>query len=323
VSSLRRLISSRANAALSTGPRTEAGKRRSSQNAFRHGCRSRRIVIPENESRQEFDHLRQDYLSRFQPCNPIERVFVEQMVLSRWRLSRLRAIESCMLKEAIDAQPPVSPESCARDSRTRIAEAFFSIMSVPGFAIMSRYEATQYMNFSRALDDFIDLRRRSETLQKTADFMLNRSTFLADFDSGGQPSHDQKPTILQQHKSGQVASPRIPREQKLNLHERSHFRVPLFPSPRDPHPTATPPALRPCSTRPALRKQPIKPLINRPSPRELSGKPPPAERSHCGETAVNQVFSLLDPLIFRQSSIPMPPASTNTPADSARATRFQ
>ena len=46
MSSFRRIISSRANGALSAGPKTDAGKRRSSQNARRHGCRSRTFLCP-------------------------------------------------------------------------------------------------------------------------------------------------------------------------------------------------------------------------------------------------------------------------------------
>jgi len=50
---LRRLISSRANAAKSTGPKSTAGKRRSSLNALRNGFRSQTVVL-ENESAPRF-----------------------------------------------------------------------------------------------------------------------------------------------------------------------------------------------------------------------------------------------------------------------------
>ena len=157
MSSFRRKISSRANAALSTGPRTPAGKRRSSQNALRHGCRSRRLVIPDPEARQDFDNLLQHYLSRVQPRNPLERASVDQMVAAQWRMCSLRAIETRMLAEAVASQPPGLQD---QDALTRTADAFLSLLRVPGFAVLSRYETTQDLNFYRALRNLLDQRRR-------------------------------------------------------------------------------------------------------------------------------------------------------------------
>jgi hypothetical protein len=45
MSSLGRILSSRANGARSTGPVTAEGKRRSSQNATSHGLLARHIVM--------------------------------------------------------------------------------------------------------------------------------------------------------------------------------------------------------------------------------------------------------------------------------------
>ena len=103
--SFRRLISSRANAKRSTGPRTVAGKRRSSQNALRHGCRSGNLVIPDDQSRRDLDNLLQSYLSCFKPRNPAERACIDQMAAAKWRQRCLLATENRMLTEAIASQP--------------------------------------------------------------------------------------------------------------------------------------------------------------------------------------------------------------------------
>ena len=42
----RRAATNRANSAHSTGPRTESGKQRSSQNALSHGLTARTAVLP-------------------------------------------------------------------------------------------------------------------------------------------------------------------------------------------------------------------------------------------------------------------------------------
>jgi hypothetical protein len=152
VTSFRRKISSKANAALSTGPRTEAGKRRSSLNALRHGGRSTHLVIPDEESRREFDKLLQSHLSQLHPRTPAERACVQEMVAATWRLHCVRATETRMLNEAIAAQVPGDPQ-------TGITDAFQRLINVPGFAILSRYETTRQMNFDRALRN---LRRPTE-----------------------------------------------------------------------------------------------------------------------------------------------------------------
>jgi len=143
-------IASRPNAALSTGPRTTAGKRRSSRNAIRHGCRTHTpAILLESESRQDVDTLLQVYLSRFQPCNPLERASVDRIAAPQWLKTRICALETCMLNAAIDSQPP-------GDDLTRTANAFWNLLSVPGFFLLSR----------RALRDFQDLRLRKAGRQE-------------------------------------------------------------------------------------------------------------------------------------------------------------
>jgi hypothetical protein len=51
-----RLTANRANAQLSTGPRTEEGKKRSSLNAFRHGLTGQ-IVIHTPEDQKAFQSI--------------------------------------------------------------------------------------------------------------------------------------------------------------------------------------------------------------------------------------------------------------------------
>lgn len=109
-------------------------------------------MIPDDESRQEFNQILQDYLSRFQPLNLPERACVDRMVAAKWRLRCLRATEYRMLTEACESQPPA-------DAFTRTLDAFISLLTVRGFAVLSRYEATEVLNFSRALRNLLDLRK--------------------------------------------------------------------------------------------------------------------------------------------------------------------
>ena len=64
------IAANRANSELSTGPRTEEGKARSSQNSLKHGAFSKSILLP-GESQEEFDALfaglRKDVKYPFRP----------------------------------------------------------------------------------------------------------------------------------------------------------------------------------------------------------------------------------------------------------------
>jgi hypothetical protein len=80
-----------------TGPRTAAGKERSSMNAMKHGLTSRRVVLP-HENRAEFDSLLKDMMDESQPAGTLEFELVNDIVASIWRLRRVRGME-CDLAE--------------------------------------------------------------------------------------------------------------------------------------------------------------------------------------------------------------------------------
>ncbi|MBV9300937.1 MAG: hypothetical protein JOY62_15255 [Acidobacteriaceae bacterium] len=83
----------RANAQHSTGPRTDEGKRISSQNSFKHGLYSKQLVLP-NESAAELDELRAKLRSEHQPVNTTEEILVNEIAENFWRLRRMRSLET-------------------------------------------------------------------------------------------------------------------------------------------------------------------------------------------------------------------------------------
>src|SRR3954470_19312066 len=108
-SSARRLRANRQNARRSSGPRTAAGKRRSSQNATSHGVFCRDLVLP-GESREEFDAFRNAFLLRLSPQDVLELLIVDRIVSASWKLRRLQAaepyihgVEAEEMREAEDA----------------------------------------------------------------------------------------------------------------------------------------------------------------------------------------------------------------------------
>ena len=93
----------RANAQHSTGPRTAAGKVKSSRNSFQHGLYSDQLVIP-GESTVELDELRATLRSEHQPANMSEEILVNEIAEQFWRIRRMRKLENdCMRLENIDS----------------------------------------------------------------------------------------------------------------------------------------------------------------------------------------------------------------------------
>ncbi len=80
-----------------TGPRTTAGKERSSLNALKHGLTSRRVVLP-YENQAEYDALLKDLLEESQPVGTLEFELVNDIAAALWRLRRVRGRE-CDLAE--------------------------------------------------------------------------------------------------------------------------------------------------------------------------------------------------------------------------------
>jgi len=83
----------RANALLSTGPRTAAGKQRSSQNALSHGLTSRSPVLATEDPANYQRHCRQLF-DEYLPATPTETQLTQELADTAWRLNRIPLLEA-------------------------------------------------------------------------------------------------------------------------------------------------------------------------------------------------------------------------------------
>src|SRR4030088_1160257 len=90
------LEANRANAQLSTGPRTEEGKQRSSLNAITHGLFSASAILPHEDS-AAYQSFCQKFLENLQPKGMVEEQFAQTIIDTQWRLNRCRSIEQTIL----------------------------------------------------------------------------------------------------------------------------------------------------------------------------------------------------------------------------------
>jgi hypothetical protein len=97
MSSFRQIDSNRRNAQLSTGPVTEEGKRKSRQNAVRHGLTAE-TVIDALEDAEDYAAFEIAITADYDAQSAVERELVLRLASLLWRLRRATAIESGLFK---------------------------------------------------------------------------------------------------------------------------------------------------------------------------------------------------------------------------------
>ncbi|HEY6391660.1 MAG TPA: hypothetical protein VIX89_10305 [Bryobacteraceae bacterium] len=108
----------------STGPRTDAGKQRSSLNALRHGLTGQTVVLPSDDLAAYQLHC-QEFLDQYQPKNKMEVQLTQTIADLTWRLNRVTAIEANLLTLGIAEQSHnVDTENGQAHSALAMAKAF-------------------------------------------------------------------------------------------------------------------------------------------------------------------------------------------------------
>ena len=127
------VLANRENSKLSTGPRTEEGKAVSSRNHLTHGLSSSDPVLP-TENRDEFNALVESFVNEFQPATPHMKIMVVEMAEARWKLERIKRIETDAFARLDDP-----------------AKAYFDPETAAGFARLERYRASLERTYHRCL----------------------------------------------------------------------------------------------------------------------------------------------------------------------------
>jgi hypothetical protein len=153
-SKLTRAEASRINGAKSRGPKTQAGRDRSSQNAIRHGFLADSVVL-QGEDREVFQQTLDYHIEKFQPKDDVEQDLIDEMVAAGWRMRRLWWIETELFNKATKnaTDPTVS---------SRVASAFCSLAEGNKLHLLDRYESRLHKMYQRAFKTLLDIRKSEE-----------------------------------------------------------------------------------------------------------------------------------------------------------------
>jgi hypothetical protein len=131
---------SRANGAKSHGPITPEGKEKSSQNSVTHGFTAKKTVLLACENPEQFQEMLGYYADTYHPGSLVEKDLVAEMVACRWRMQRLRMIETALMDSEMERDVPEAETS--DDPGYRMAFAFRRLVDGSrAISLASRYES--------------------------------------------------------------------------------------------------------------------------------------------------------------------------------------
>jgi hypothetical protein len=96
MSTAAQVVANIANAQFSTGPRTDEGKQRSSQNSLKHGLTAKTVLIP-GEDPAEYQAFAAGLHEDLEPENAVECALAQEIIDLQWRLLRVSRFEARIL----------------------------------------------------------------------------------------------------------------------------------------------------------------------------------------------------------------------------------
>ncbi|MDQ6677782.1 MAG: hypothetical protein M3Z09_10855 [Acidobacteriota bacterium] len=151
----------------STGPKTEAGKAVSSQNALRHGLASGTVIVP-GEDPEAFHAFAASLKKQYAPANAIEEVLVADMARHHWLKDRALRLQDEGIANAPAGELPAN------------------------FAVLLRYQTTNERAFHKVFAALTTVQKERKSEQRE---------FVSQYENGpGTAARQQQRAIAAGHK---------------------------------------------------------------------------------------------------------------------------
>ena len=124
MTSFKQIEANRRNAGLSTGPVTDEGKRKSRQNAVRHGLTAE-TVIDALEDAEDYAAFEMAITADYDAQTAVERELVLRLASLLWRLRRATTIESGLFKIQAKQLLPFRQRRQAYQGRQKIIDSMY------------------------------------------------------------------------------------------------------------------------------------------------------------------------------------------------------
>ena len=164
----------RANAQHSTGPKTDAGKQKSSLNSLRHGLTSQIVVMPAEDLEAYQRHL-DSFTAECDPKGAIEAHLVQALADTSWRLNRVAALEANLftLAAARNPHPVDDAPSQIQDAMAIAASLESQAKAMANLSMHSQRLSRQFERTAAQLRELQETRqaREQEELKDLLDIL--------------------------------------------------------------------------------------------------------------------------------------------------------
>jgi hypothetical protein len=157
-----RIKINRANALLSTGPKTAEGKQRSSLNALRHGLTGQIVVMPTEDLQAYQLHLK-SFTDEYHPKGATESNLVQALADTSWRLNRVAALETNLLMLGMTHDAPnIDAPQQVQDAMSIVASLESQSKALSNLSLHSQRLSRQFERTVAQLRDLQKSRRLKE-----------------------------------------------------------------------------------------------------------------------------------------------------------------
>ena len=167
MSTPHRIKKNRANAQHSTGPKTEAGMKKSSLNALRHGLTGQIVVMPTDDLAAYQSHLK-SFEVEYTPVGATEANLVQALADTSWRLNRVAALETNLLTLGVNTTG--APDQI-QDAMSIVAALESQSKALSNLSLHSARLSRQFERTVTQLRDLQKIRRTQE--ERDADNLLD------------------------------------------------------------------------------------------------------------------------------------------------------
>ncbi len=168
------LAANRANAKKCTGPKTRAGKFKSSLNALKHGAYSHNFIL-KTEDAGTFENFSKSFIDEFQPETPSELELLKQLISVAWRRNRMAELIQLRINQAIDTVIANSEPTAAAEITLQAYDRLE--ITQPSFARQEAHELRLANLFQRTLCRLNAI--RDKKLRNETKFIRDRLSFAA------------------------------------------------------------------------------------------------------------------------------------------------
>src|ERR1700683_1798012 len=177
----KQFAANRANAAHSTGPRTEEGKARSRMNALKHGLLASEAAnfgVEGEPARCAFEDLSDRLEDYYRPRGPIEEILVQKIAIATWRLKRAMRFEARAIHQAsLDLEASYKIWSSQHRGRRHPSRNKMRDWGIDGAPIpvdfqlmlLIRYESSINRDLYRAMNEIRKLRKEQASSDQPDD----------------------------------------------------------------------------------------------------------------------------------------------------------